>query len=41
MDNMLKCKQNVFVLISEFEKVGKIRTIAVYHFLTSLLVPEL
>ena len=37
---VLKCKRNVF-FIPEFERAAKIRKIAVYRFLISLLVPEL
>ena len=36
----LKCKWNVF-FIPKFERAAKIRKIAVYRFLISLLVPEL
>ena len=36
----LKCKRNVS-FIPEFERAAKIRKIAVYRFLISLLVPEL
>ena len=38
--HMLKCKWNVFFIV-EFERAAKIRKIAVYRFLISLLVPEL
>ena len=40
IDKHLKCKWNG-VFIAEFERAAKIRKIAVYRFLISLLVPEL
>ena len=36
-----KVQMEVFFLIAEFERAAKIRKIAVYRFLISLLVPEL
>ena len=37
----LKVQMKCFFLILEFERAAKIRKIAVYRFLISLLVPEL
>ena len=31
----------MFFIIAEFERAAKIRNVAVYRFLTTLLVPEL
>ena len=36
-----KVQMKCFFFIAEFERAAKIRKIAVYRFLTSLLVPEL
>ena len=37
----LKVQMKCFFFIAEFERAAKIRKIAVYRFLISLLVPEL
>ena len=37
----IKVQMKCFFFIAEFERAAKIRKIAVYRFLISLLVPEL